>query len=161
METCRVTPNSNIIDYVCGLPSRGGQLRQRVTTSSPPPPPPPAVTDDDGSLSIVDLGSLPLPAESDPATSEFMSSDSDTTPDVYAGPQVVDNVVIHHYPQTRPLIVPGVNAYSHHQPVPGFTKIVSALPPLIPLINSYQGKAIQDAENLIRQLETRAAASAA
>lgn len=150
METCRVTPSNNIIDYVCGLPSRGGKLRE--PDNLPPPPP-----IDDTSFSFIDVEPLPLPPPetSDVTTSEFMSSDIPENPPKtdFAQPVVLDGVEIHHYSHPQPLIVPGTHAHGYLQPVPSFEKIVTTLPPLVPLIRSYQGKALEDFERLIRQME--------
>jgi hypothetical protein len=164
MATCEVTPNSNIIDYVCGLKSKGGILRKPVETALLPPPPP--LEEESSSFVNVDyaLPPPPLSSASDPSTSEFVSSSSiiasseytdyeHDDDDAFAQPETFDGITIHHYPQPHTLTVPGTHTYANHQLVPSTQKLNTVLPPLIPLIQSYQGKAMKDMERLIQQLE--------
>jgi hypothetical protein len=163
METCKVTPDNNIIDYVCGLKSKGGILRKPGKTPLPPPPPPPLVVESSSFVNVDYPLPPPPPSASNPSTSEFMSSSSITSgeytdyehddDDAFAQPETVDGITIHHYPQPYTLTVPGTDTYANHQLVPSTQKVNTVLPPLIPLIQSYQGKAMKDMERLIQQLE--------
>lgn len=150
MANCEVTPDNNVIDYVCGIKSKGGVLRK----NEPLLPLPPRIeeTEEDASSFIEPLPQPPSDL-SELNTSDFMSDDNGDAEEELAQPEVINGVTIHHYPQLQSLTVPGTHAYAQRQVSPSNQKANTVLPPLIPLIHSYQGQAMRQIEKLIQEIE--------